>query len=119
MILPETAKRPALRFCPRCEQWRERVAGFRERRQVCKRCDTRTKLETRKAKRLQVRAPGQHPAPRPAAEGLFERTLTQLQATWGPYSTWSREQHRQHTALMRAVLGLPVIDDVPAPEVAA
>lgn len=31
----------------------------------------------------------------------FDRTVTVLEAHWGPYHTWTRAQHQKHTAILR------------------
>ena len=43
----------------------------------------------------------------PAGPSLFDATLAACAAAWGvPYARWSRDQHAQHTALIRRQLGL-------------
>ena len=39
---------------------------------------------------------------------LFSVSIAQLERLWGaPYATWTREQHAQHSALLRQMAGVP------------
>lgn len=39
------------------------------------------------------------------ASGAFERVLREMEAAHGPYATWSRAAHREHTTRLYQVLG--------------
>ena len=43
-------------------------------------------------------------APRP--ETAYDITLRQCEAQWGPFSRWTREQHRAHTAMLCRAVGI-------------
>lgn len=47
----------------------------------------------------------------------FDATRVALEAQWGAYATWTRDQHAQHTEILRRMAGLD--DETPRAEVAA
>lgn len=113
---------------------------YRSRRQhgaqtgswVCRMCRN---IEQSRRNRIRRAKPA---APPPVVEAQavcwtprhpFDYTRVQLEAAWGPYRAWTREQHLQHTQLLYDFLGWgpdaarrPVLagkPDAAMPEVAA
>lgn len=98
-------------FALRMQAWRKAIASDARRS-----AQFRTKLrEKQRAVRAAKRAlRGERPE---RAVGPFDTTRIALERAWGAYATWTRDQHAQHSAILRRMAGIE--DETPRAEVAA
>lgn len=114
------ARDDGLRVCSKCGVRKCWPANFRDAKSAtCKPCwakhqhawasANRERLRAQAwAKREEARAAR---VSRPERADAFATTMRHLETRWGrPYSKWTRDQHAQHTEILRKLAG---IDDAP------
>jgi len=88
--------------------WKRRAREMMTGSWECRLCRNAAQARRNRRRRRVTPAP---PAPVQPPDGCwtprhpFDYTRVQLEATWGPYAGWTREQHRQHTLLLYQFLG--------------
>ena len=111
---------PRTRVCKTCNAakaaaWRNDAYAQHRAEQRCARVDHLAKraaaVARRRAERArlhEIRGPQQRSTSANPTHTPFDVTLRQLEAHWGqPFATWSHAQHREHTALLCRLAGIP------------
>jgi len=89
--------------------------AFGKGKASCKDCrnkysevERRAQLERMKAWRERRRAEqSANVRGKRALPDRFAASVATLERTWGPYATWTRDKHAQHSTLLRAASGVP------------
>lgn len=112
----KTPKPPVLlspwRLCKVCKARKPYPADFGIARRICHACRAASD-STAQRQRMQAwreRRRGEQRENRRGVRVLpdrFAETLAQLVPIYGPYATWTREQHATHSAVLRQLAGVP------------
>lgn len=112
----ETAPAPVLlspwRVCKVCHERQSYPAAFGLYRRICHACraakDTDAQRLRMKAWREQRKAEQrENVRGKRLMADRFALSVQTLEALWGPYRTWTREQHAQHSVMLRQLAGVP------------
>lgn len=93
-----------LRKCHSCGETKHFPDAFRDQSRTCLPCAAAIRRDKREKVSQTLRARRGNP-------DLFTSSLVKLEAVWGPFAKWTREQHCAHTALLCRAVG---IDDAVA-----
>ncbi len=89
--------------------WKRRQHGVMTGAWECRMCRNEAQARRNRRRRRANPAPPPVAVEPPAGQWTprhpFDYTRVQLEAAWGPYHTWTREQHLQHTQLLYDFLG--------------
>jgi len=101
-----------LRGCKVCRVPKNYPAEFGIGRRVCHSCralsDSSAQRERMKAWRAQRRSEQrENMRGKRVLPDRFAESVATLERTWGPYATWTRVQHAQHSAVLRQLAGVP------------
>lgn len=106
-----------LRPCAICGHRKAPASFYAENGQTCKTCKADAASAWKRVNRAAILAKAHAirealNAQRASARARrgepsrFDATRTALERAWGPYGRWTREQHAQHTTVLRRAAGM-------------